>query len=272
MLNEAITAARSIAVTNYANRKRTYSMAQVALTKRYSGSALGVAWAVLKPAIYIAAYWFAVSIGMRGASNMVGAPYILWLIPGNLAWFFVSDSLNQAGNAIRSNSQFVTKLSYPVETLPVSEVMSYFLVHLVMMALALVVLLVSGYGLALTAIELPYYIFCALALSVVMATLFSALTAISKDIHHLIGSVMSLLFWVTPVLWSADKITSAFRYVIYANPITYIISGYRDSLVLHRWATGSLGYTAYFWGLLAVLTLVASLVFNRLQPEFADVL
>lgn len=272
MLNEAITAARSIVISNYENRRRTYSMAQVALTKRYSGSALGVAWAVLKPAIYIGAYWFAISIGMRGANNMVGAPYILWLIPGNLAWFFVSDSMNHAGNAIRTNSQFVTKLSYPAETLPVSEVLSYFLVHLVMMGLAVIVLLVSGYGLALTAIQLPYYILCGLALSLVMATLFSALTAISKDIHHLIGSVMSLMFWVTPVLWSADRLTSGFRWVIYANPITYVISGYRDSLVLHRWITGSLTYTGYFWGLLAVLTLVASLVFSRLQPEFADVL
>jgi ABC-type polysaccharide/polyol phosphate export permease len=272
MLAEATTAVRDIAVANYENRRRTYGMAQIALTKRYSGSALGVAWAVLKPAIYIAAYWFAVSIGMRGAGKVVGAPYILWLIPGNLAWFFVSDCLNHAGTAIRSNSQFVTKLKYPVETLPVSEVLSYFFVHLVMMTIAIIVLLVSGYGIGLTALELPYYLLCALALCVVVSTLFSAVTAISKDIQHLIGSVMSLLFWVTPVLWSANSLSGPFRLIIYANPITYIVSGYRDALVLHNWVTASLPYTAYFWGLLAVLTLVAGFVFSRLQPEFADVL
>jgi ABC-type polysaccharide/polyol phosphate export permease len=272
MLTEAITATRQIATTNVVNWHRTYSMAQVALTKRYSGSALGVAWAVLKPVIYISAYWFTISIGMRGAGQTVGAPFLLWLVPGNIAWFFVSDSLNLAGNAVRSNSQFVTKLSYPVATLPVSEVLSHFLVHVVMVCLTVILILASGFGLTLTALQLPYYMLCGLAFSTVMSFLFSALTAISNDIKHLIKSVMSLLFWVTPVLWNVDRLSGPIKSIVLANPITYVISGYRDSLILHRWVTSSLGYTTYFWGLLAVLTLVSSLVFTRLAPDFADVL
>ncbi len=274
MLKEAADATRELAVVNYENWKRTYGMAQVALTKRYSGSALGVAWAVIRPAIYITAYWFAVSIGLKGghAQGMGGAPYIIWLVPGNIAWFFMSDCLREAGQAIRRNSQFVTKMSYPVATLPVSEVLSHFLVHLVMVCLTLVLLLVSGFGLTLTALQLPYYMLCGLALSVVVSTLFSALTAISADLGQLIKSVLSLLFWVTPVLWSASTLSAPFRYLIMANPLTYVISGYRDSLVMHNWITGSLNYTAYFWGLLAVLTLVSSYVFTKLAPEFADVL
>ena len=49
-------------------------------------------------------------------------PYILWLIPGIMPWFFISDALTIGGSAIRSNSHFVTKMVYPVATLPVSEV------------------------------------------------------------------------------------------------------------------------------------------------------
>ncbi len=274
MLKEAVDATKDLAAVNYRNWKRTYAMAQVSLTKRYSGSALGVAWAVIRPAIYITAYWFAVSIGLRGGSSISfgGAPYLIWLVPGNIAWFFMSDCLHGAGQSIRQNAQFVTKMRYPVATLPVSEVLSHFLVHVVMVCLTLVLLLASGFGLTLTALELPYYMLCGFVLSVVVSTLFSALTAISADLGHLIKSVLSLLFWVTPVLWSASKISLPFRYLILANPLAYVIGGYRDSLVFHNWITGSLNYTAYFWGLMAVLTLFASFVFQKLAPEFADVL
>lgn len=272
MLTEAIAATKNLAIVNYQNWQRTYGMAQVALTKRYSGSALGVTWAVIRPIIYIAAYWFAVSIGIRGGSHSDGRAYLLWLVPGNIAWFFVSDCLNHAGTAIRSNSQFVTKMSYPVATLPVSEVVSYFLVHLIMICLNLVLVLVTGFGLTLTALQLPYYVLCGLAFSLVVSIFFSALTAISADIGHLIKSLLTLLFWVTPVLWSADNLHGVFKLVVLANPINYILSGYRDALVNHRWITASLGYTGYFWALMVVLTLLSSYVFNKLAPEFADVL
>lgn len=272
MLTQAVTATKELGLVNYQNWRRTYGMAQVALTKRYSGSALGVAWAIIRPMVYIAAYWFAISIGIRGGSQGSGPPYLIWLVPGNIAWFFVSDCLNHAGTAIRSNSQFVTKMSYPVATLPVSEVISYFLVHLIMIGITIVMLLVTGYGLTLTALQLPYYVLCGLAFSLVVSTLFSAITAISADIGHLIKSLMTLLFWVTPVLWSADNLSSTFKMIVLANPISYVIGGYRDALVTHRWISASLGYTAYFWIVLGALTLLASHVFKKLAPEFADVL
>lgn len=272
MLTEAWRATKELVEENVSNWRRTYGMAQVTLTKRYSGSALGVTWAVIRPVIYIAAYWFAVNIGMRGGNAGEGAPYLIWLVPGNMAWFFVSDCLNQAGTSISSNSQFVTKMKYPVATLPVSEVLSHFLVHLVMMCLTVGLLLVTGYGLTLTALQLPYYMLCAFAFSVVVATLFSALTAVSADIAHLIKSVMSLLFWITPVLWSVGRLSGALKLIVLANPITYIVGGYRDALVTHRWVTASLPYTAYFWGVVAILVPLASYVYAKLAPEFADVL
>ncbi len=103
-------------------------------------------------------------------------------------------------------------------------------------------------------------------------TLFSALTAVSADIAHLIKSVMSLLFWITPVLWSVGRLSGALKLIVLANPITYIVGGYRDALVTHRWVTASLPYTAYFWGVVAILVPLASYVYAKLAPEFADVL
>jgi ABC-type polysaccharide/polyol phosphate export permease len=258
---------------NAKNLPRTYAMAQVALTKRYSGSALGVAWALVKPMIYIFAYWFAMTIGLRASSLVSGIPYILWLIPGIMPWFFISDALTVGGSAVRSNNHFVTKMAYPVATLPVSEVLSLLFVHLMMMCIVVAIFIVSGFSLSIYFLQLPYYLICGVAFAVVVAMLLSALTAMSQDVRQAVKSVLTLLFWLTPILWSADRIGSPLlKAVVMSNPISYIISGYRNAFVGQRWFFQDWQYAVYFWAVMVVLTLLASFVFTKLEPEFADVL
>lgn len=257
---------------NVENIRRTYAMAQVTLTKRYSGSAFGVTWALVKPLVFVFAYWFAVAVGIRGGKPMGSIPYILWMIPGIMPWFYISDALTIGGAAIRSNSHFVTKLVYPVATLPISEVLSLFFVHIMMMCISTAVFIVSGFGLSIYFLQLPYYMLCCLAFTAVLSMLLSALTAISQDVLQAVKSLITLLFWLTPILWSADKLGSPLKQVIMADPIVYIISGYRNVFVNQRWFFQDWQYTLYFWGVLVVMALLASFIFSKLEPEFADVL
>ncbi len=273
MLNGIVGDFLRLVDVNAKNIHRTYAMAQVTLTKRYSGSALGSAWSVVKPIIFVFAYWFAMTIGIRASRPINGIPYILWLVPGIIPWFYISDAMTVGGSAIRSNSHFVTKMVYPVATLPVSEVLSLYFVHLVMMSLTVAVFVVSGYGLNIYFLQLPYYLLCGLVFTTVMAVLLSALTAMSQDVKEAVRSTMTLLFWLSPVLWSADKITSpVIRTIVLMNPIAYITAGYRNTFVNQRWFFEDLQYSIYFWALMTVMALLASYVFTKLEPEFADVL
>lgn len=272
MLNAVVEDFLRLLKINVDNISRTYAMAQVTLTKRYSGSALGVAWSLVKPIIFVFAYWFAVAIGIRGGRSMGTVPYILWLIPGIMPWFYISDALTSGGSAIRSNTHFVTKMVYPVATLPISETLSLYFVHLMMMCLSTAVFVVSGFGLNIYFLQLPYYLLCCLAFTAVMATLISALTAVSQDVQHAVKSVMTLLFWLTPILWSVDNVSGPIKLILLANPIYYIIAGYRNTFVGNRWFFQDWQYTIYFWLVMTVLTLLASYVFTKLEPEFADVL
>ena len=272
MLNAVVNDFVRLVRINVDNIGRTYAMAQVTLTKRYSGSALGVAWALIKPLIFVFAYWFAVAIGIRGSKPMGGVPYILWLIPGIMPWFYIADALTIGGAAIRSNSHFVTKMVYPVATLPVSEVLSLFFVHLMMMCFSTAVFVVSGFGLSIYFLQLPYYLLCCLAFTLVTSTLLSALTAISQDVLQAVKSLITLLFWLTPVLWSADNLASPVKQIVLADPICYITAGYRNTFVYQRWFFQDWQYTIYFWAAMVGLTLLASYLFAKLEPEFADVL
>jgi len=252
--------------------KRTVAMSRVMLEKRYSGSLLGFGWALVKPTLFIIVYWFAVAIGIRGGRSMGDIPYILWLLPGIIPWFFLSDAFTTGGTAIRTNSHLVTKMVYPVATIPVSEVLSLFYVHVMMLGIMTAIFLFSGFGLTVYFVQIVYWVATCLFFAIVVATLLSALTAVSRDIGHMVKSTIQALFWLSPILWSADRLNGTLRLIIMANPIAYLVEGYRSCFVYETWFFTQWGYTLYFWAFMVVLTLFTSFLYARLQKEFADVL
>jgi ABC-type polysaccharide/polyol phosphate export permease len=106
----------------------------------------------------------------------------------------------------------------------------------------------------------------------VSATLISALSAVSADVGHMVRSVTRVMFWLTPIIWPLSSVHGAIRWAILANPLTYLIEGYRHALIRDDWLFGSPRYTLYFWGVMAVLMLLTGYLYRRLQPDFADVL
>ncbi|MDP2401632.1 MAG: ABC transporter permease, partial [Actinomycetota bacterium] len=258
--------------TNAIHWRRTLGMARVEVIKRYSGSLLGIFWGIVRPSLFIAVYWFAISIGLRGERLFGDTPFILWLAPGIIVWFFISDALTVGGSSIRKNSHLVTKMVFPVATIPTFTVLSLLVVHLMVLTVVVVIFLASGYGLSVYALQTAYYLLCAVSFSIVAATLLSTLTAVSRDVGHMIKSVMTVLFWLTPIIWPLDRLEGPVRYVIMLNPITYIVQGYRNSFVLDRWFYQQWEYGLYFWGVMLVLTLLTSYLFAKLKGEFADIL
>jgi len=161
---------------------------------------------------------------------------------------------------------------YPVATIPVSEVLSLFYVHLLMMGFVTTIFIVSGYGLTIYFTQIIYYLFCTLSFAIVVATLLSALTAVSRDIEHMVRSTIQVMFWLTPIIWNVDRLEGMIKTIILLNPITYLVQGYRNAYVLERWFFVQWEYTTYFWVFMIALTLLTSFLFSRLQREFADVL
>jgi ABC-type polysaccharide/polyol phosphate export permease len=258
--------------TNVEYYKRTLGMARVDMMKRYSGSTIGVLWAIVRPSVFIAVFWFAVAVGFRGGGVREGVPVIFWLTAGIVPWFFVSESIAQAGSSIRKNSHLVTRLVYPVSTIPTFSVLSLFYAHLMLLGVVIAVFIASGQGLTVYFLQLPYYMLCAVIFSLVAAAFFSTLTALSKDVGHLIASIMTVLFWVTPIIWPLEQLEGTLKHVIMLNPITYLVQGYRNAFVFDHWFFEQWEYTLYFWGFMIVFALLTAFLFAKLKDDFADVL
>ncbi|HCX65063.1 MAG TPA: hypothetical protein DHN33_07625 [Eubacteriaceae bacterium] len=251
---------------------RTVEMSVKDLQKKYSGAALGYFWALFKPILFIFVYWFAIDFGIRGGNPVGEDPFILWLIAGIIPWFYVSEALTYGGTSIRQNKHLVTKMVYPVATIPTFRVLSLFYVHLAMTVIGVVIFALAGYYPNVHYFQLIYYNMALFLFMAVLSWTTSALVVISRDFEHFLKSIIRMVFWLTPIIWNVTNIETPLRYLIMANPIFYFVQGYRDSLLGEKWFFEDLWYTGYFWLVFFVLFFVGAYIFNKLRDEFPDIL
>lgn len=121
-------------------------------------------------------------------------------------------------------------------------------------------------------LQLPYYLFCALWFTLVLSTFLSALTAYSRDLTHLIKSITQMLFWFTPILWPISNLDGILKNIMKLNPVGYITEGYRETFIYQNWFWETTGWTSYFLVFMLIFTVVTIVVWNKLQPDFADVM
>lgn len=238
---------------------------------RYLGSYLGMIWAFIQPAITILIFWFVFQVGFK--SMPVGDfPFILWLVTGMFPWFFINDSINSATGAIVENSYLVKKVVFRVSLLPIVKIISAFIVHLFFVGVLFIMFLSYGYLPTIYSLQVIYYIFATICLLLGLSWLTSALIIFLKDVGQLMAMVLQFAFWMTPVFWNFKIIPA--KYVIYLklNPAYYIIEGYRNCFIYHRWFWQDMNVTIYYWSFTIIILLVGAVTFKRLRPHFADVL
>lgn len=263
---------RDFVSTNLRERKRTMAMARIEVAKRYSGATLSYLWAVVKPSVFIAVYWFAISVGVRRGAPVGEAPFIAWLIPGILPWFFMSEVLTVGGSSIRNNKRLVTKMVYPVSTIPTFTVLGLYLTHIALIAVAAALFVFAGFGVTAHVVQMLYYVSCSFALALALALLLSTLTVLSRDVEHMIKSVVQVLFWMTPIIWPLSSLGAFWRHVVMLNPIVYLVEGYRNAFVYGRWFYTQWYYGLYFWAIVIAVVLFGSYLYEKTHGEFADVL
>jgi len=84
--------------------------------------------------------------------------------------------------------------------------------------------------------------------------------------------VLQFGFWLTPIFWNISMVPQQYQWIIKLNPLFYIIEGYRNSMIYHKWFWQDLHTTLYFWVVTGVFFVVGALTFRKLRPHFADVL
>lgn len=244
------------------------------LKKTYSGAALGWAWAVIKPVVTIFVYWFAIEIGLRSGKDVSDMPYILWLIAGIVPWFYISDTLTGGADCIRRYSYLVTKMRYPVMTIPTFTNLSKLIVNVVLTLVAIIVFWASGYAPSIYLLQLPVYIFFMYMLSNAWALFAGMVSAISKDFSNLVKAFNTAVFWLSGVIWNIDNVANrkwlnAFMMI---NPVTFITNGFRNCFVNKVWFFEQPKRLSYFIVIYIAMAFLSLWAYKKLRKEIPDVL
>lgn len=253
------------------NRRLLWDLTKKDFKERYLGSYLGILWAFIQPTITILIFWFVFQIGFK-SKPVDDFPFVLWLITGMIPWFFFSDSLNSATSSIIDNSYLVKKVVFRVSLLPIVQIISSLLVHFFFLIVIFIMFFLYGYIPSIYSIQVVYYLFAMIAFVFGLSVITSALVVFLKDVGEIVSMLLQFGFWVTPIFWSLKIIPESYHYIFKLNPVYYIIEGYRNSFIYHKWFW-ELGYTNfYFWLLTVFIVLVGVYLFRKLRPHFADVL
>ena len=255
-------------------------LAKADVVKTYRGASLGWLWALIKPSITIFVYFFAFSIGIRASkpvTNSAGVtfPFFLWLIGGIIPWFYVSEMMTQGTDCIKKYSYLVTKMRFPVSTIPTFVSLSKMLINIILTGVVMLIYCCYGHFPTVYYIQIPYYMFCQFLLFTPFALFNSTLSVISPDYGNLIKSLTTAVFWLSGIMYNIDKVGNPwFRKVLRINPVTYICSGYRDCYINQRWFFGEVRYKSSlgFFTVVLLMWTLSLFIYNKARKDLPDVL
>ena len=255
-------------------RRLIGELAKADFKKRFVGSYFGIVWMFIQPIVTVAIYYFVFGVGFRSGDPIEGVPYVLWLVPGIVPWFFFSEALNTGTNCLQEYSYLVKKVVFQIDILPIIKLISALFVHLFFIAFTIILYACYGYYPDLYTLQMLYYTFAMMILLLGLIYATSAIVVFFKDLGQIINIILQIGVWMTPIMWNIDgmKLNPILITILKLNPMYYIVAGYRDSLINKAGFWEQPGMTIYYWILTIVLFIIGTKIFKKLKPHFADVL
>lgn len=254
-------------------RRQIILLAKSDIIKTYSGAALGWAWAIIRPIITISVFWFAFTYGLRTGGEVNGFPFALWMIPGFMAWFYMSDMLTKGAGAIRKYRYLVTKMKFPVSTIPTFISLSNMAIHVCLMLIVAILFIITGHMPNIYWIQLPVYMMFMLVFWTAWSLFASMLGAMSRDFINLVKAVKTAIFWLSGIMWDVNDVDiPMLQKIMYFNPVTYIATGYRNCFIYHKWFWEESLQLGIYIGLLIIMIILAIWSYKKLIREIPDVL
>ena len=249
-------------------------LAKADLVKTYRGAALGWAWAIIKPTVTIFVYWFAFAIGLRASKTISGSyPFFLWLIAGIVPWFYMSDMISSGTDCIRKYSYLVTKMKFPVSTIPTFVSISKMLVEIMLLGVVIVIFFGFGFKPTLYYLQIIFYLILSFLFFTGWALFTSPIGAMSKDFVNLVKSFITAVFWLSGILWDAESIKILWlKKLLRLNPVTYLCTGFRNSFIYNIWFWEQPKRLMYFLIALVIVWALGLWSYKKFRKEIPDVL
>lgn len=257
---------------NWVWRRQAWSLAVMDLVKSYRGAALGWIWLLVKPAVYIAVFWFAIDVGMRSGSSVNDYSFIYWLAAGIFPWFFIKDMLEDGSDVLHRYSFLVNRLRFPISVISTFFAISKMLVCIGTLVVMAAVALIAGYSPTIYWLQIPLVLVITLVFWIGWSVAVAPLCAISQDFANLVKTFSMPFFWVSGVLFQLDNMPQWMQTIMRFNPVTWCVESIRDCFVYNQWIWDQRDDLGAFAIVFVLMWMFAGLSFGRLSKEVPDVL
>jgi lipopolysaccharide transport system permease protein len=241
------------------------------LKARYRGTALGFFWSFVNPLLLLTVYTIVFTVVLPGFRGNDVEPYALFLFCGLLPWTWFASALLESANSLIAGGNLIKKVMFPAEILPIVAVltnMCHFLFALPILAVFLIF-----YARPMQLIELawfPVVVLVQLMLTLGLAFVLSALTVHFRDLRDLLGNLLTLWFFATPILYPMVMVPGGgFLTVMNLNPFAHLAISYQEILFYD----GPFGHWRWLLALAGAsvgMFLVGFVLFDRLRDSFAE--
>jgi lipopolysaccharide transport system permease protein len=242
---------------------------------RYKQTFLGVAWAVLQPALMMAIFTIIFSV-ITDTYKRQDVPYYVFVLTALLPWTFFATAIANAGNSVVGNEKLITKIYFPRLAVPFAAVIAAMVDFCVAMPLLLIVFLINGIVPGPSVVLLPILFFL-LALSAAgVGTLLAALNVAYRDFRYIIPFLVQLWMYATPTIYfdlnpeiDPESKFGWVKQLLPLNPMTGLIASFRAVLLDQPIPWAMLGFSTL---MAFVFFLCGCFYFRRVEDSFADVI
>jgi lipopolysaccharide transport system permease protein len=251
-------------------RALTTSLVARELRARYRGSVLGFLWTFVNPLLLLLVYAFVFGVVMPGARTAGAEPYPIFLFCGLLPWIWFETSLLESCVSLTGSGALLRKVLFPAEILPLVAVLTGFVNFVLgLVIVAGFVVWAGGAFFTPDLLWLPVVVAVQFALTTGLALLLSSVSVHFRDIRDILGHVLKLWFFGTPIVYPYEQAPERFRWILDLNPFTHLARAYQDILFIDGPYQHARSLAVV--GVLALLVAAMGYgVFDRLRDTFAE--
>lgn len=251
-------------------RELFYFLAWRDILVRYKQTAIGIAWALIRP--FLTMVVFTVVFGNLAKLPSDGnAPYPILVFAAMLPWQFFASSLAECSNSLIANSNLLSKVYFPRLVVPTSAVVVSFVDFMISGMILLGLMAWFNYVPSWRIVTLPLFIVLAAAAAMGVGLWMATLNVQYRDFRYLVPFMVQFGLYISPVGFSSSVVPDTWRLLYSLNPMVGVIDGFRWAIL---GSTTNLYMPGFFVSisLVAVLLITGILYFRRMERTFADVI
>jgi len=249
-------------------RELMYILAWRDLAVRYKQTAIGIAWALIRPGLTMLVFvTFRRLMGIEPGS----VPEPILVLAAVLPWQFFSAALSESSGSLIGNANLISKIYFPRLIIPCAAVITGLVDFLITLGMLALLMLWYGFSPSWQMVALPLFVLLTFSLSLGLGLFFAALNVEYRDFRYIVPFIVQLGLFISPIAFTTAKVPERWRTLYALNPLVGIIDGFRWSILgghapLETQAVLlSIFVTAFF-------LFLGICYFRRMERSFADVI